>query len=97
MKKLLVLSCSLLLTATTAYAQYPQLTDEAKKLIEELKAIRGNSDQQSRDRINEIAKWFENNKTEENLKLLNDFIDKGIEEMEAEIEDIKRCIEEDHP
>ena len=70
---------------------------EAKKLIEELKAIRGNSDQQSRDRINEIAKWFENNKTEENLKLLNDFIDKGIEEMEAEIEDIKRCIEEDHP
>ena len=71
--------------------------EEAKKLIEELKAIRGNSDQQSRDRINEIAKWFENNKTEENLKLLNDFIDKGIEEMEAEIEDIKRCIEEDHP
>ena len=57
--------------------------EEAKKLIEELKAIRGNSDQQSRDRINEIAKWFENNKTEENLKLLNDFIDKGIEEMEA--------------
>ena len=71
--------------------------EEAKKLIEELKAIRGNSDQQSRDRINEIAKWFENNNTEENLKLLNDFIDKGIEEMEAEIEDIKRCIEEDHP
>ena len=71
--------------------------EEAKKLIEELKAIRGNSDQQSRDRINEIAKWFENNKTEENLKLLNVFIDKGIEEMEAEIEDIKRCIEEDHP
>ncbi len=71
--------------------------EEAKKLIEELKAIRGNSDQQSRDRINEIAKWFENNKTEENLKLLNDFIDKGIEEMEAEIEDIKRCIEEDLP
>ena len=71
--------------------------EEAKKLIEELKAIRGNSDQQSRDRINEIAKWFENNKTEENLKLLNDFIDKGIEEREAEIEDIKRCIEEDHP
>ena len=71
--------------------------EDAKKLIEELKAIRGNSDQQSRDRINEIAKWFENNKTEENLKLLNDFIDKGIEEMEAEIEDIKRCIEEDHP
>ncbi len=71
--------------------------EEAKKLIEELKAIRGNSDQKSRDRINEIAKWFENNKTEENLKLLNEFIDKGIEEMEAEIEDIKRCIEEDHP
>ena len=71
--------------------------EDAKKLIEELKAIRGNSDQQSRDRINEIAKWFENNKTEENLKLLNDFIDKGIEEMEAEIEEIKRCIEEDHP
>ena len=71
--------------------------EEAKKLIEELKAIRGNSDQQSRDRINEIAKWFENNKTEENLKLLNDFIDKGIEEMEAEIEEIKRCIEEDLP
>lgn len=69
--------------------------EEAKKLIEELKAIRGNSDQQSRDRINEIAKWFENNKTEENLKLLNDFIDKGIVEMEAEIEDIKRCIEEE--
>ena len=38
MKKLLVLSCSLLLTATTAFAQYPQLTDEAKKLIEEKKA-----------------------------------------------------------
>ena len=71
--------------------------EEAKKLIEELKAIRGNSDQQSRDRINEIAKWFENNKTEENLKLLNDFIDKGIEEMEAEIDDILKCIEEDHP
>ena len=71
--------------------------EEAKKLIEELKAIRGNSDQQSRNRINEIANWFENNKTEENLKQLNEFIDKGIEEMEAEIEDIKRCIEEDHP
>ena len=38
MKKLLVVSCSLLLTATTAYAQYPQLTDEAKQLIEERKA-----------------------------------------------------------
>ena len=71
--------------------------EDAKKLIEELKAIRGNSDQQSRNRINEIANWFENNKTEENLKQLNEFIDKGIEEMEAEIEDIKRCIEEDHP
>ena len=71
--------------------------EEAKKLIEELKEIVGNTDQQSRKRLDEIINWFENNKTEENLKLLNDFIDKGIEEMEAEIEDIKRCIEEDHP
>lgn len=67
--------------------------DEAKKLLEELKVIIGNTDQQSRNRIDEIIKWFENNKTEENLKLLNEFIDEGIDFMEAEIEDIKRCIE----
>ncbi len=70
--------------------------EEAKKLIEELKEIVGNTDQKSRKRLDEIIKWFENNKTEINLKLLNEFVDKGIEEMEAEIEDIKRCIEEEN-
>ena len=70
--------------------------EEAMNMIEELKSIRGNSDKQSRNRINEIAKWFENNKTVENLKLLNEFVDRGIEEMEAEIEDIKMSIEEEN-
>ena len=37
MKRLLVSICTLLLSVTTIYAQYPQLTDEAKKLIEERK------------------------------------------------------------
>ena len=36
MKKLLVLSCWLLMSATATYAQYPQLTDEAKHLIDSL-------------------------------------------------------------
>ena len=38
MKKSFVLSCLSLLTATASFAQYPQLTDEAKQLIEQQKA-----------------------------------------------------------
>ncbi len=38
MKKLFAFACSLLLTATAAQAQYPQLTDEASHLIDSLSA-----------------------------------------------------------
>ena len=37
MKRLSVSICTLLLSITAIYAQYPQLTDEAKKVIEERK------------------------------------------------------------
>ena len=38
MKKLFSTACALLFAATAAYAQYPQLTDEAKQLIDSLSA-----------------------------------------------------------
>ena len=37
MKRLSVFTCTLLLSVTVSFAQYPQLTDEAKKLIEQQK------------------------------------------------------------
>ena len=36
MKRLLMTACTLLLLVTAAHAQYPQLTDEAKHLIDSL-------------------------------------------------------------
>ena len=39
MKKSFVLSCLSLLAATAGFAQYPQLTDEAKQLIEQQKEV----------------------------------------------------------
>lgn len=69
--------------------------NEASRLIDELRTLAGKPDQQSRKRVDEIAEWFSRNKTEENVALLNDFIDKGIEFMEAEVEDLKKCIQEE--
>ena len=62
--------------------------EEAKRLIEEVKLLAGKSDKASRDRIEEIAQWFEKNQTDENMSLLNEFIEKGLNEMEAEIDDL---------
>ncbi len=66
--------------------------EEAKRLIEELKQIAGNSDQASRDRIEEIAVWFEKNNTEENLSLLNEYVRKGMDDMEAEVDELLKSI-----
>ena len=68
--------------------------EEAKRLIEELKQIAGNSDQASRDRIEEIAVWFEKNNTEENLSLLNEYVRKGMDDMEAEVDELLKSIKE---
>ena len=68
---------------------------EAEKLIEELKSLVGKTDTNSRNRFEEIAQWFGMNNSEENQKLLSDFIDSGIDKMEEEIELIRECIKKE--
>ena len=65
---------------------------EAKVLLKELKSLMGLTDTQSEKRRKEIFEWFKEHKEDESQALLDQFIEAGLSEMEAEIVDIRREI-----
>ena len=69
--------------------------EEAKALIRELKELVRKSDPQSEERFQEIKKWFGEHKDPGTQKLLDEFMDDGLAEMEVEIEDIRRQISDE--
>ena len=66
--------------------------EEAKVLVEELKELMPKMDEQSEKRIGEITQWFKEHRSEENDALLRTFMEEGVNEVGAEIADIRRQI-----
>ena len=68
---------------------------QAEIYIEELKTLVRNTDQESRERMDEIANWFQIHNTSENMKLYDDFIMEGLDELEREANEISKLIMEE--
>ena len=68
---------------------------EAEIYIEELKTLVRNTDQESRERMDEIANWFKIHNTSENMKLYDDFIMEGLDELEREVKETNKLIMEE--
>lgn len=66
--------------------------EEAKKLIKELKTIVARFDEESEARRTEIAQWFRDHHTPENVKLMQDFLEEGFTEIDQELESIRQQI-----
>lgn len=68
---------------------------QAEIYIEELKTLVRNTDQESRERMDEIVNWFKIHNTSENMKLYDDFIMEGLDELEREVKEINKLIMEE--
>ncbi len=68
---------------------------QAEIYIEELKTLVRNTDQESRERMDEIANWFKIHNTSENMKLYDDFIMEGLDELEREVKETNKLIMEE--
>lgn len=69
--------------------------NEAMKKIEELKKIVRLTDEESKRKVDEIAIWFKDHKDPESQELFDKFMTDGLEEIEVEIADIRRQIEDE--
>ena len=69
--------------------------DKAKALIKELKGLMGKTTPESEARRNEIFAWFKEHDDEQSQALFDQFMDEGISEMEAEVADIRRQIDDE--
>ena len=68
---------------------------EAARLVKELRGLMGNFDPESERRVKEISKWFGEHQDEETQKIYDEFMEKGLADMENEIADIRRQIEDE--
>lgn len=69
--------------------------NEAMKKIEELKKLMRLTDEESKRKVDEIAIWFKDHKDPESQELFDRFMTDGLEEIEVEIADIRRQIEDE--
>lgn len=69
--------------------------NEAMKKIEELKKLVRLTDEESKKKVDEIATWFKDHKDPESQELFDRFMTDGLEEIEVEIADIRRQIEDE--
>ena len=69
--------------------------NEAMKKIEELKKLVRLMDEESKRKVDEIAIWFKDHKDPESQELFDRFMTDGLEEIEVEIADIRRQIEDE--
>ena len=65
------------------------------KKIEELKKLVRLTDEESKKKVDEIAIWFKDHKDPESQELFDRFMTDGLEEIEVEIADIRRQIEDE--
>ena len=65
------------------------------KKIEELKKLVRLTDEESKRKVDEIAIWFKDHKDPESQELFDRFMTDGLEEIEVEIADIRRQIEDE--
>ena len=68
---------------------------EAKALVKELKSLMDKTDPQSEARFKEIKNWFGEHKDDETQKIFDDFMEEGLADVEVEIEDIRRQINDE--
>lgn len=69
--------------------------NQAESYIEELRNLRGKTDEASVKRIGDITLWFKGHKDAESQNLLDQFIEEGLGEIEAKIGDIRRQIDDE--
>ena len=69
--------------------------NEAMKKIEELKKLVRLTDEESKRKVDEIAIWFKDHKDPQSQELFDRFMTDGLEEIEVEIADIRRQIEDE--
>lgn len=67
---------------------------KAKALIKEMKSLMGKLDSESETRRNEISAWFKENNSPETEEIFSKFVDDGLSEIEAEVEDIRHQMED---
>ena len=67
---------------------------KAKALIKEMKSLMGKLDSESETRRNEISAWFKENHSPETEEIFSKFVDDGLSEIEAEVEDIRHQMED---
>lgn len=68
---------------------------EAMRKIEELKKLVRLTDEESKRKVDEIALWFKDHKDPECQELFEKFMTEGLEEIEIEIADIRRQIDDE--
>lgn len=66
--------------------------EEARKKIKELRALMDKDDSKSKERRDEIALWFKEHKTQETEELMRQFLEDGVTDIAAEVQDIRRQI-----
>ena len=69
--------------------------NKAKELIKELKQLMGLTDPASEARRDEIAEWFKENNTPENVELFQNFMADGLDEARAEVASLRREIKDE--
>ena len=67
---------------------------KAKALIKDMKSLMGKLDSESETRMNEISAWFKENNSPETEEIFSKFVDDGLSEIEAEVEDIRHQMED---
>ena len=67
---------------------------KAKALIKDMKSLMGKLDSESETRRNEISAWFKENNSPETEEIFSKFVDDGLSEIEAEVEDIRHQMED---
>ena len=69
--------------------------NNAKELLNELKKLIGKTDEKSEKRRAEIAEWFQENNTPENVELFQNFVADGLDNIRAEVANIRREIKDE--
>jgi hypothetical protein len=66
--------------------------EDIKTMLQELKSIMGKDDACSAERRSEIALWMEEHRSPELEEEYRQFLEEGLDEISAEVQDIRRQI-----
>lgn len=69
--------------------------EEIKRILEELKHLMAKEDEQSVARRDEITTWIKNHRCAEVDEAFKEFMESGLDDITAEIQDIRRKISDE--